>query len=65
MADVRADGDEMEFIRYSKPEIKLILKIYRLAPNSGIYNLTLKDMDQKYTRNKSDNFLVKSQGMKN
>ena len=65
MADARADGDEMEFKRCSKPELKLILKICRLAPNSEIKTLTLKDIDQKFTRNKSDNFLVKSQGMMN
>lgn len=65
MADARADGDEMEFKRCSKPELKLILRICRLAPNSQIKTLTLKDIDQKFTRNKSDNFLVKSQGMMN
>lgn len=65
MADARADGDEMEFKRCSKPELKLILRICRLAPNSEIKTLTLKDIDQKFTRNKSDNFLVKSQGMMN
>lgn len=65
MADARADGDEMEFKRCAKPELKLILKICRLAPNSEINTLTLKDIDQKFTRNKSDNFLVKSQGMMN
>lgn len=65
MADARADGDEMEFKRCSKPELKMILKICRLAPNSEINTLTLKDIDQKFTRNKSDNFLVKSQGMMN
>ncbi len=65
MADARADGDEMEFKRCSKPELKLILKICRLAPNSEIKTLTLKDIDQKFTRNKSDNFLVKAQGLMN
>lgn len=65
MADARADGDEMEFKRCSKPELKMILRICRLAPNSEINTLTLKDIDQKFTRNKSDNFLVKSQGMMN
>lgn len=47
MADARADGNEMEFKRCSKPELKMILKIWRLAPNSDIDNLTLKDIDQK------------------
>ena len=65
MADERAKQDEMEFKRCSKPELNLILKICKLAPNSGINKLTLKDIDQKFTRNKSDNFLVKSQGLMN
>lgn len=65
MADSRADGDETKFKECAKPELKLILRICRLAPNSGITTLTLKDIDQKFTRNKSDNFLVKSQGMMN
>lgn len=65
MADERAKQDEMEFKRCAKPELDMILKICKLAPNSGIKKLTLKDIDQKFTRNKSDNFLVKSQGLMN
>lgn len=65
MADERAKQDEMEFKRCAKPELDLILKICKLAPNSEIKKLTLKDIDQKFTRNKSDNFLVKSQGLMN
>ena len=65
MADERAKQDEMAFKRCAKPELKLILKICGLAPDSEVKNLTLKDIDQKFTRNKSDNFLVKSQGMMN
>jgi len=65
MADERAKQDEMAFKRCSKPEIKIILKICKLAPNSDIKTLTIKDIDQQFTRNKSDNFLVKSQGLMN
>lgn len=65
MAEERAKQDEMAFKRCSKEEIKLILKICRLTPNSGITSLTLKDIDQKMPRNKSDNFLTKAQGMMN
>lgn len=65
MADERAKQDEMEFKRCAKPELNLILRICKLAPNSEIKTLTLKDIDQKFTRNKSDNFLVKSQGLMN
>ena len=65
MADERAKQDEMAFKRCSKPELDLILRICKLAPNGEIKSLTLKNIDQKFTRNKSDNFLVKSQGLMN
>ncbi len=65
MADERAKQDEMFFKMCSKEELKIILMICRLTPNSGINTLTIKDVEQKFTRNKSDNFLVKSQGMMN
>ena len=65
MAEKRAKQDEMAFKKCSKEEIKLILKICRLTPKSGINTLTIKDIDQKMPRNKSDNFLTKAQGMMN
>lgn len=65
MADARADQDEAFFKECAKGELKLILKICRMTKNSEIKKLTIKDIDQKFTRNKSDNFLVKSQGMMN
>lgn len=64
-ANLRAEQDEMAFKRCSTPEIELVLRICRLAPNSEIKTLTIKDLDQKFNRNKSDNFLVKSQGLMN
>ena len=65
MADERAKQDEMQFKRCSKPELELVLRICKLSPWSDINTLTLKDVEQKFTRNKSDNFLVKSQGLMN
>lgn len=65
MADERAKQDEMQFKRCSKPELELILRICKLSPWSEINSLTLKQVEQKFTRNKSDNFLVKSQGLMN
>ncbi len=65
MADERAKQDEMFFKMCAKDELKIILMICRLTPDSGISTLTIKDVEQKFTRNKSDNFLVKSQGMMN
>ena len=65
MADERAKQDEMQFKRCSKPELELVLKICALDPSSKINTLTLNEVEQKFTRNKSDNFLVKSQGLMN
>jgi len=65
MADERAKQDEMQFKRCAKPELELILRICTLSPWSDINTLTLKQVEQKFTRNKSDNFLVKSQGLMN
>lgn len=65
MADERAKQDEMQFKRCSKPELELILRICKLSPWSDIYTLTSKEVEPKFTRNKSDNFLVKSQGLMN
>jgi len=65
MAQERAKQDENAFKRCSKEEIKLILKICRMTPNSGIKNLTLKDIDQKLPRGRDDNFLVRAQGLMN
>ena len=65
MADERAKQDEMQFKRCSKPELELILRICNLSPRSNINTLTLNQVEQKFTRNKSDNFLVKSQGLMN
>lgn len=65
MADERAKQDEMAFKRCAKPELTLILKICKLAPSSEINTLTIKDIEAKFTRNKSDNYLVKSQGLMN
>lgn len=65
MADERAKQDEMQFKRCSKPELELILRICNLSPWSTINSLTLNQVEQKFTRNKSDNFLVKSQGLMN
>lgn len=65
MAQERAKQDENAFKRCSKDEIKLVLKICRLTPNSGIKNLTLKDIDQKLPRGRDDNFLVRAQGLMN
>lgn len=65
MAQERAKQEENAFKRCSKDEIKLILKICRMTPKSGIENLQLKDIDQKLPRGRDDNFLVRAQGLMN
>ena len=65
MADERANQDEMQFKRCATEELKLILNICKLNPVSKIKKLTIKDVEQKFDRNKTDNFLVKSQGLMN
>lgn len=65
MAQERAKQEENAFKRCSKEEIKLILKICRMTPNSEIKKLTLKDIDQKLPRGRDDNFLVRAQGLMN
>lgn len=65
MADERAKQDENAFKRTAREELKLILDICRRTPASGITNLKIKDVDIKFTRNKSDNLLVKAQSLLN
>lgn len=65
MADERAKQDENSFKKTAKEELKLILDICKRSPASGISKLKLKDVDIKFTRNKSDNLLVKAQSLLN
>lgn len=65
MADERAKQDELSFKTTAKEELKFILNICKKAPASEIKKLTLKDVDIKFTRNKSDNLLVKAQSLLN
>ena len=65
MADERAKQDENAFKKTAREELKLILDICKKSIASGISKLTLKDVDIKFTRNKSDNLLVKAQSLLN
>lgn len=65
MANARANQEEMSYKKCSKDEIKLILRICRMTPDSGITTLTVKDIEQKFPRKKHANFLVKTQGLMN
>jgi SPP1 family phage portal protein len=65
MADMRAKQDELAFIKSEKETLKIVLTISKKVESSGIKNLRIKDIDAKFTRNKSDNLLVKAQGLLN
>lgn len=63
MADERAKQDELSFKKSERQFLKLILNICKY--NKSIQNLKISDIDIKFTRNKSDNLLVKTQGLMN
>ena len=64
MANRRALQDENNFKMCSRPEVELMLGICE-KQNSGITTLTMQELEMKSTRNNSDNFLTKAQGMSN
>lgn len=65
MADERAKQDENSFKKTAREELKIILEICKKRIASGIKNLEIKDVDIKFTRNKTDNMLVKAQSLMN
>ena len=64
-AGIRAEGDETMFGMCDYNSLKVILKICRETPNSGIEKLIVSDIDSKFQRDMSDNLLTKTQGLMN
>jgi SPP1 family phage portal protein len=65
MADERAKQDELAFKQSERQVLKLALSICKAKSQSGIKNLSAKDIEIKFTRNRSDNMLVKTQALTN
>lgn len=68
MADERAKQDELSFKKSERQFLKLILNICKEKLNGkkdSLKKLSLSDIDIKFTRNKSDNILVKTQALMN
>jgi SPP1 family phage portal protein len=65
MADERAKQDELSFKESDKEIIELCLDICKVKTTSGIKTLSLDDIEIKFTRNRSDNMLVKTQALMN
>lgn len=61
-AESRAKESELMFKRAEKRFLKLALRVVR---DISHVDLRLKDIDIKFTRNKTDNLLVKTQGLQN
>ena len=68
MADERAKQDELSFKKAERRFLKIVIAMCKHATKlkeDKITNLKLNDIDIKFTRNKSDNLLVKTQGLMN
>lgn len=67
MAESSAKDFELDFAKPEKAFIKLALKICRNSSNCPpeIGDLSISDIDIKFTRNKTDNILTKTQALMN
>ena len=64
-ASVRVETEEKAFKKFDRNVLKAILKICRLSKDSGIKELKVSDLDIKFSRDLSDNLLVKTQALIN
>ena len=64
-ASIRVENEENEFKKCDRNSMKVILKILRNASDSKIKDLRVSDIDFKFSRDLSDNLLVKTQALDN
>lgn len=64
-ASVRVETEEKAFKMCDREVLKVILKICRNSSESKIKNLKVSDVDIKFSRDLSDNLLVKTQALIN
>lgn len=65
MAGIRAEGDETMFDTCDRKCLEVILTVCKESADSQIKELKLSDIDSKFSRDTSDNLLVKTQGLLN
>ena len=65
LAETHARGVEQTFARSEREMLKVILKILKLTETSDVADLKLSDIDIKFSRNRTDSLLVKTQGLMN
>jgi len=64
-ASVRVGNEEKAFKKCDRSSLKSILKILRNASDSKVKNLKISNIDIKFSRDLSDNLLVKTQALNN
>jgi len=64
-ASVRVENEEKAFKKCDRNALKVVLRICKNASDSKIKNLKVSDIDIKFSRDLSDNLLVKTQALMN
>jgi len=64
-ASVRVENEEKAFKKCDRNVLKTLLKICKNASDSEVKNLKVSDIDIKFSRDLSDNLLVKTQALMN
>ena len=64
-SSIRVENEEKSFKKCDRNALKVILKICRNAKDSAIKNLKVSDVEIKFSRDLSDNILVKTQALMN
>ena len=64
-AGIRIEGDENMFDMHDKKCLKTILKVCSISSKSELKDLKVSEVESKFSRDTSDNLLVKTQGLLN
>ena len=65
LAETHARSVEQTFTESEREMLKVVLKILSLTETSEVADLKLSDIDVKFSRNRTDSLLVKTQGLMN
>ena len=65
IAETHARSVEQTFTESEREMLKVVLKILSLTETSEVATLKLSDIDVKFSRNRTDSLLVKTQGLMN
>ena len=65
IAETHARSVEQTFAQSEREMLKVVLRILSLTESSEVASLKLSDIDVKFSRNRTDSLLVKTQGLMN